>query len=237
MSDPHFDDVDVQRILERAADQQRRAERRALLRPGQTSLETIREIAGEVGIDARYVDSAAHEIALRRDRAPEVTRMGIPRTVSADRVITSRVDDGEWARIVDELRRSFDTPGVVSEFGRVREWHSGAGHSSSLVHLKVEETGVGTTVSMTQNLKQFHDLPTALGAVFATLGVCSLAAVPFVASAGGMALFAAANLLTGGGVYLGGMSWVGRIARRQQEKMDAALDRVELLAGSRERGG
>lgn len=237
MNDPHFDDVDVQKILERAADKQKKAERRELLRPGGTSLQTLREVAAEVGIDPRYVESAAREISLRRDHAPEETRLGIPRSASAHRVLASRVDDAEWGRIVDDLQRTFGTPGVVSEFGRVREWHSGRNTGGATVHFKLEEGDGGTTASISQSLKQFLDLPTALGAVFTTIGLGFLAFLPIVDSPGGLALFSAANVLAGGGIYFGGMSWVGRIARRRQEKVEAALDRVELLAGSTERDG
>jgi hypothetical protein len=237
MNDPVFDDVEVQRILERAADQQQKAERTRLVGPGRTSLATIREIATEVGIDPRYVESAAQEVTLRRDHKPEETRLGIPRSASAHRVLAHRVDEAEWGRIVDHLQRTFDTPGVVSEFGKVREWHSGTRPGGTVVHFKLDEGEVGTTASISQNLKQFLDLPTALGTVFATLGVGLLALLPIVDSQATLGLLSGLNVLAAGGIYFGGMSWVGRIAQRRQERIEAALDRVELLAASTERRG
>jgi hypothetical protein len=239
MSDVEFDDVEVQRILERAAEHQQRAERKALVRRGGTSLTTLREIAAEVGIDPRHVDSAAHEVALRKEVRSDTTRLGVPRTVASRRVLTDEVDDTEWARIVDDVRRTFDRPGVVSEFGRVREWHSGTASSSSaaVVHLKLEEGEQGTTVSVSQSMKPYLDLPAALGATFGAIGVCLLGLLPVVDAPLALAAFAAANVATGLGVYLGGTGWAGRRARQQEERMEALLDRVELLAGSSEREG
>lgn len=239
MSDFEFDDVEVQRILERAAEHQQKAERRTLARRGGTSLTTLKEIASEVGIDPRYVDSAAHEVALRKELQPETTRLGVPRKVESRRVLADAVDDGEWARIVDDLRDTFDRTGAVSEFGQIREWHSGTGTSSAsaLVHLRLEDGEHGTTVSVSQSMKPYLELPSVLGAVFATIGVCFLGLLPVVDSPMALAAFAGVNVLTGLGTYVGGMGWAGRRARQQQERIDALLDRIELLAGSTERSG
>lgn len=238
MSDFEFDDVEVQRILGRAAEHQQKAERQALMRRGGTSLTTLREIASEVGIDPRYVDSAAHEVALRRNGEPETTRLGVPRKVESRRVLADSVDAGEWGRVVEDLRHTFDTPGAVSEFGRVREWHSGTGASSTTahVHLRLEESEHGTDVSISQSMKPHLELPSVLGGVFAAVGVCFLGMLPVVDAPLAAAAFSAVNVLAGLGTYLGGMGWAGRKARQQQERMDALLDRVELLAGSSERG-
>ena len=237
MSAEEFDYVEVQRILELALEQQRRSERKALVTGGGTSLPALREIASEVGIDPRFVESAAREVARRRDTpVTKTNRMGVPDEVRADRVIPHRIDDDEWIRIVEELRTTFGVAGTVSQYGRVREWHSSASShaNASVAHLRLEEVDGGTAITLHQKTVAQTQLPLVLGATFATIGVTFAALLPVIGlTAGGLA-FAGVNALSGAGIYAGGMGWASRWAGKRTELFERILDRIELLAGATE---
>ena len=240
MDETEFDDVEVQRILERAAEQQEAAERRSLARGAGTSLNSLRKIAGEVGIEPRFVDAAAREVALRRDQQPAREFMGVPDELRVQRVLPEKVDDEEWVRIVDDLRATYGMAGHVSHYGRVREWQSGTSSASgaaSVIHLRLEDTDDGTALSLSQNIRQQTQLPKVLGGTFGGLGVAFLALLPVVDSVPALLAFAGLNVLAGAGILFGGMNWAGRWASRRLERFQASADRVELVAGPSERGG
>ncbi len=238
MSQAEFDDVEVQRILKRASEQQQASERRELARGAGTSLSSLREIAEEVGIEPRFVDAAAREVALRRDHRPAKEFMGVPDELRIQRVLPDKVDDDEWIRIVDDLRATFGTAGHVSHYGRVREWQSGASSTSGgdySIHLRLEETEDGTALTLAQNIRNQTQLPKVLGATFGGLGVTFLALIPAMSAVVPPLLFAGGNILAGAGLLLGGMNWTARWARRRMERFEASADRIELLAGTTER--
>lgn len=240
MDQAEFDDVEVQRILKRASEQQQASERRDLARGAGTSLTSLREIAGEVGIEPRFVDAAAREVALRRDHAPAKEFMGVPDELRIQRVLPEKVDDDEWIRIVDDLRASYGITGHVSHYGRVREWQSGASSTSgsgSVIHLRLEETDDGTALTLSQNIRSQTQLPKVLGGTFGALGVTFLALIPAMSAVVPPLLFAGGNILAGAGILLGGMNWTGRWARRRMERFHATADRIELMAGTTERQG
>lgn len=238
MSDEEFDDVEVQRILERALDQQKSAERRALVKGTGTSLPELRTIASEVGIDPRFIDSAAREVVVRRGAPPAKERFGVPDLLRADRVIPEEIDDEEWMRIVEEMRAAFGMTGVVSSYARVREWHSGTSSAkeASIIQLRVETTDAGTAITLSQNTRQQTLLPTVLGMTFGAVAVTFAALVPFIGASTSAAAFIGVNALGGAGIFAGGMGWVGRWARSRGELFERLLDRIELIAGTAERG-
>lgn len=240
MDETEFDDVEVQRILQRATEQQEAAERRSLARGAGTSLDALRKIAGEVGIEPRFVDAAAREVALRRDHLPAGEFMGVPDELRVQRVLPEKVDDDEWVRIVDDLRATYGMTGHVSQYGRVREWQSGtsstSGGTGSVIHLRLEETEAGTALTLSQNIRSQTQLPKVLGGTFGGLGVAFLALLPVVDSVPAVLAFAGLNVLAGVGILFGGMNWAGRWASRRMERFQATADRVELVAGMSERG-
>ena len=240
MDQVEFDDVEVQRILERAAEQQQAAERRGLTRRSGTSLTSLKDIAQEVGIEPRFVDAAARELALRRDHPVAKEFMGVPEELTIQRVLPERVDDDEWIRIVDDLRATYGITGHVSQYGRVREWQSGAAPNSSagsLIHLRLEETEDGTALTLTQSIRNQTALPKVLGATFVSLGVTFAALLPVLGVTAAGLTFAGLNVVAGGGILVGGMGWVGRWARRRMERFQSTADRIELMAGTTERQG
>lgn len=240
MDQAEFDEVEVQRILKRAAEQQQAAERRSFIRGTGTSLTSLRDIAEEVGIDSRFVDAAAREVALRRDHPPAKEFMGVPDELRVQRVLPETIDDDEWIRIVDDLRATYGMTGHVSQYGRIREWQSSPSSSNgatSLIHLRLEDTEDGTALNLSQNIRQQTMLPKVLGATFAGAGVTFLALTALASSTLPALTFSVVNLVAGAATFFGGMNWTGRWAQRRLERFQATADRIELMAGTTERGG
>lgn len=90
------------------------------------TLEELKAIGGEAGIDPRMIERAAREL----DRPlPEVSadvrllgaRVGVGRSVQLPR----RLTDEEWNRLVVDLRETFDAKGKIETDGAFRQWRNG----------------------------------------------------------------------------------------------------------------
>lgn len=234
-ADREFDDAQVSRILERAAEQQKQAERGALVRRRGTSLTQLEEIASEVGIEPRFVRAAALEVEVGADAEEPKTILGIPERIGEVRVIPSGIDDTSWGRIVEELRTTFGSHGVTSQFGEVREWASMATtqRDSLVTRVRLEPTGDGETlIRIDQNLRQLMLLPAVLAGTFASTVVVFLVLGLVLGMEPGM--FAVSGLLTLLAALTGGIGLAlsGRSADRRERQLRSAVDRIDLIARS-----
>lgn len=232
MSSEEFTDEEVRTIMERAARQQQASEARGLKPGGGTSLESLEEIATEVGIDAGYVKAAARELTLKRDAAPAATVLGVARRTDVVRVVPGTVSDEEWGRIVSEVRRMSAATGTVSEFGQVREWVSShAAPSAGMpIQVRLEPVEGGTLISLGQDTLQAGMMPGVMGGSMMAAVVALMIVMGFNGATGPLvlvtAIFAAiAVAMAGGGLLLG-----HKYVERQSRKFEAAMDRIELIA-------
>ena len=214
--DRRFSDEEMRAVFARAAERQRRAE-------------VIDSGAGLSLAEMQEVAAAVAELAA----VPEArkTFMGAPVEVTRVRRLPMQVSDEGWARIVRELRRTFDDDGIAGQLGRIREWNSvGRGPRRDMApRLAFEPDGDGARVTLRQSTRDFAfgftlagGIMTFMSAMFTTLaslGVDNELWIP----AGVMGALAVLFL---GSIQIGMRLW----ARRQERRFEALLDRIELIA-------
>ena len=86
------------------------------------SLDEVRQIATEMGVDPRYVAEAVAD--LERDGGDEERFywLGAPLSYEMERVVEGKVSEEQWVEMVEAMRRSYRLVGVSSKVGRMLEW-------------------------------------------------------------------------------------------------------------------
>jgi len=120
-----FDDDEVSRILERAAELQHRAP----LAPRETSgltLAELEQVAAEAGIEPQHVRDAA--AALERDAPTTLAGgralLGAPMRLELERVVDGELPPGAYEALAETIRNTISSPGHVSTLGKSFEWNS-----------------------------------------------------------------------------------------------------------------
>ena len=121
LQERRFSDREFALILRRAQElQDANGDPGRLPRADGMSLTEIRQIAAEVGIDARYVEVAAGSLALTRSRAPVL--IGAPWEWEASRVVPGELPEAEKGRVLDAIRSVVRDKGELeTAYGRF-EW-------------------------------------------------------------------------------------------------------------------
>jgi hypothetical protein len=126
-SERRYSEDDVAKILDRATavetDRQGRtgdAEAHGL------TLRELQEIGREVGISPDVISRAAADLD-RPTQEPAPRRRFLGSTIGVGRTITlpRRLTDGEWNRLVVDLRDTFDARGRIREDGDFKQWTNG----------------------------------------------------------------------------------------------------------------
>jgi hypothetical protein len=123
MTDRRFNEDEVAAIFRQATEAQQTSQRQLPAGEGLTLAE-IQEIGRQVGIAPEQVSLAAASLA--RGGTPTSRTLlgltiGVGRTIELDRKLT----EDEWARLVVDLRETFDARGVVRQDGSLRQWTNG----------------------------------------------------------------------------------------------------------------
>ena len=120
-----FDDQEVSRILERAAELQHREPLAPLESSGMTLAE-LEQVASEAGIDPQHVRNAA--AALERDAPPPglsgTGLLGAPLHLELERTVDGEITPGVYEELAETIRNTLSAPGHVSTLGKSFEWHS-----------------------------------------------------------------------------------------------------------------
>jgi len=126
-----YSNDEIQDIFRRAAERQQAA------KEGQgdkgLTLDELRQIGEESGLDPAHIEAAAREIALgskgdepiRLSHTPKgVERFyGMSSSARIDRVLPGAVDDQTWDDMVDVLESVFQNAGKSTTAGPIRDWH------------------------------------------------------------------------------------------------------------------
>jgi hypothetical protein len=120
-----FDDQEVSRILERAAELQHREPLAPLESSGMTLAE-LEQVASEAGIDPQHVRNAA--AALERDApTPGLSGTGLlgaPLRLEFERTVDGEITPGAYEELAETIHSTLSAPGHVSTLGKSFEWHS-----------------------------------------------------------------------------------------------------------------
>lgn len=150
--DHQFSEEEAREVFARAAERQHAVGAREGL-----SLDELRAIGREAGLDAEHVEAAARAVAAGE---PETGRRAVgpvPTGVFRTAVLPGPPSDALWAEIVADARRTFSAQGKVSESGRLKQWRNGnlrvtlepAGDGASRLHLETRRTDRSQLVVVT----------------------------------------------------------------------------------------
>jgi hypothetical protein len=220
LSHRKFTPDEVRSILRSAARRQSASEKAAASVSTSLTIDDLERAAAEAGIDAEHVRRAASDLLETDEDAGVVVRRTLPGPVSEE----------AWAGIVAELRRTYRGPGSTGAVGTTREWTSSEGAGYLTVHATLQSRDGETTLTLRREASPTQILmnvvAASLAGVGAFLGVVSLfgssgmSAVVFL-----VAVFGVAALLYGSGPAVD--AW---LRRREEEDLEATLNRAELVA-------
>lgn len=160
--DHQFSEEDAQRIFALAAERQKTAE---VAHDKKLTLAELEEAGLAAGIDPAYIRAAAADL-LRPDRVNvHRTFAGLPVEVRSTRLYATPIDEEKWTALVLRLRDLFGKEGLVTSFGKVRQWQSEADERRTPVRVMVEEENGGARVTIERKT-----WPKVLGASFGVGG-------------------------------------------------------------------
>ena len=228
-----YTEAELRAIFERAAKRQEEASRAEAASRGQLTLRELQEIGGASGIDPAHIAAAAAELALGAPAKPTHAFLGAPTEVERTRVFPGAVSDEAWARMVAEVRRTFDDDGSIGQIGQMREWTAVkrvTRNSGTAMRLTLEPTeGGGTRATLRQSVRE-----TTRGfAIAASVqGVMSLIFFALFMAGVDPELIIPAAIMAGMALAFAGgaRGWLGYWSGRQEEKFDGVLDRLDLIA-------
>jgi len=214
-----YSDEEVARILDEATRARGEAGSSLSSLEGFT-LDELKAIGGEVGIDPRTIERAAREL----DRplpavSPDVrllgARIGVGRTVHLPRSLT----EDEWNRLVVDLRETFDAKGKIETDGAFRQWRNGQ------LQALLEPTAEGERLRL-KTVKSQGRMFLSFGAVMlVVLTLTALVAILF-----GDGLSADSDFLTlamlGGGMMASQYLLLPPWARKRELQMEGVARRL-----------
>lgn len=218
-----YSEAEAQKVFARVAERQRTAGPAA----AGLSLADLEEAARAAGLDPTLVAAAAAEIDTP---APNRGLFGAPVETVRHRVVRGRVSDDAWEAIVGAARAEFGRTGTAGQVGRTREWTvaTGTGNAQAVTRVALEPLGADTRIVVTRSSRDVAlgftiagSITAAMSVLFATLfafGVDPEMWVPAV-------ILAALSTVFLGGTQVGLRAW----HRRQNVRVDALLDRLELV--------
>lgn len=227
-----YSEAELHAIFERAAKRQEEASRAEAASHGHLTLRELQEIGGASGIDPAHIAAAAAELAVAAPAKPAHTFLGAPTEVERTRVFPGPVSDEAWARMVAEVRRTFDDDGSIGQIGQMREWTAVkrvTTHSGTAMRLALEPLGDGRTrATLRQSVRETTRGFTIASAINAAMALLFLA----LGFAADPELFIVALLMGGMALAFAGgtRGWLGYWSGRQEEKFDGVLDRLDLIA-------
>jgi hypothetical protein len=192
---------------------------------GGLTLDDLQRIGQEAGIEPARVADAAKRLDARGTPAAVKRSFGLPIGVSRVVDLPRAPTDREWERLISEFRTTFETQGVATTSGGLREWSQGD------LHISVEPTERGEQLRLSTRNEAavalgglgvvMTGMATLMGAVVTASGKPGKALV-IVGMFGGIALAAfGANLIR-----------LPRWARERERQMEAIAEHtVKLLSG------
>lgn len=191
---------------------------------GGLTLDELRQIAHEAGIDPARVAQAAASLDARGRAAPVRRMLGLPIGLSRVVELPRAPTDREWEQLISEFRSTFGATGQATSSGGLREWSHGN------LHICVEPTAHGEQL----RLSTLKDDAMALNALAIVTGGMSLLMSAVVVAAGKpekalvvLAMFGGISLAAFGANALRLPRW----ARERERQLEApAVRAVKLLS-------
>lgn len=167
-----YDEKEVTRLLKRATELQRE-ESRYPVQSGGLSLVDLESIAGEAGIDPRYLRRAAAEL----DTGPGATLgsrlAGESTTLSMETVLPGELPDFGFERLVSVIQLVSREHGQPSLLGRSLTWQGETANKTRSLQVVVSVRRGETHIRVEERLQQLAGMVfgVSLGAVGTTVGL------------------------------------------------------------------
>lgn len=227
-----FTEEETKAIIQQAVDRQVKSTTPGTDDAQGYTLAEIQDIAAEAGVRPEHVLAAAKGMAVQPATRKGIRLSGVPETFTVTTEVPTSVDDREWEAMVNALRDEFKVNGSVSQFGDVREWHS-TGHAGGerfaklrldpedgIARIEVTQSAMGPEILSAVGLSVFGMFTALFGIGVAVEGVPI--AVP--------AIFGALTVASVFGTRL----WAPRWLEKKKQRLSLLLDRLSLLARSRD---
>ena len=119
-----YSEQEIQAIFRRATERQ---EATGSADPHRSlTLDELKAIGAESGIDPAHVEAAAADIERGAVEAPPLSLLerfyGLSASIRVERVLPGTMDEATWDEAVELLRSIFNTRGQAEEIGPIREW-------------------------------------------------------------------------------------------------------------------
>lgn len=227
-----FSDEEVQEIVKRAAE--REAADPTL--SGSLTIGGVEALAAEVGIAPEVVRSAAAslEAGTRGVAAAGSPRtnpfIGGPTRLLYERIVPGEVPDAEFPTMVEEIRRTLQNVGHVSQLGRSFTWTAGLTSARRSLEVAVSVRGGQTRIVVQETLSNL------IGGIFGGIGggMGGGGMGPIMAAFGGMHLPALAlvGILPAwfATTYAVARTVYSRMTRRRAQELERTADRLSALA-------
>lgn len=143
-----FTDEEVRQILKKAVE---KAPSRGLVKSEGLSLEELKDIGGEVGIDSARLEDAARTLVRGSGTRPNHI-IGGPTVLNFERKVEGEFDPADTPEIISIIRRTMGRQGEVDELHGTLEWR--AKGESGERYVTVSSREGTTTISGSANLVQ-----------------------------------------------------------------------------------
>ena len=214
--DRHFTEDEAREVFARAAERQHAVGARG----AGLSLDELRAIGAEAGLDPEHVEAAARSVALGDPEHGRQSVGPVPRGVYRTATLPTPPSDALWEHLVADARRTFSAQGKTSTVGRIREWRNGN------LRVTLEPAGDGSRLHLqTRKNLNVESVSAALvlllaGLVVAFTGSLDVAFDPESVRTGLMV--AAVAAVGGAGLWTSTRSW----ASEREEQMAAVVQRA-----------
>lgn len=191
---------------------------------GGLTLDQLRHIAQEAGIDPARVAQAAASLDARGTPALVRRALGLPIGVSRVVALPRAPTDREWEQLIAEFRTTFGAPGQATSAGGLREWTYGN------VHICVEPTANGEQL----RLSSLKDDAVALNVLGVITGGFALLMTAVVTAAGRPEKALAVFSMFGGialASFGANVLRLPRWARERERQLEATAEQAVKLLG------
>ncbi len=214
-----FSDKEISALLKRASELQHK-EAPETTTTG-LSIDELRQVAEETGIDPRFVEQAAAEMATGAADAEGFHWLGGPTSVMLERIVEGELSVAQQEDVMEAIRQAFHHVGTASTVGNTLEWTYQGRRRQAQV--RVTSHGGHT------RLRVFTKYPMQAAPLFAisaslAILVGALVAAPIGGVGGAFALIAVvlAAILVARFAF-------GAIGRQQKDRSRVLLDKLEKI--------
>ena len=191
------------------------------------TLEELKEIASEVGIDPSRVDQAARSLLVRPRSSPFQMFLGTPAQIRIQSELSAQVDDQDLSEALFEIRSVMSAQGTSGGSPGAWEWTSGSELGGR--HVTIARTSTGTRVDVTGDFGNAARGAAGVGAVVAGVGAVGVTAAVAAVGAVGWVL---APVVAAGVVLIPRLT-VGRMVTRETQRLSRLANRLRALLAAR----